>query len=66
MTMLQLIDPNTLEIRELLAKIALLYWSNHSTLQIWPLVCCDFFLFPKLKEVNKGIHFQDSEAIKTA
>jgi len=27
---------------------------------------CDFFLFSKLKEVIKGTHFQDSEAIKTA
>ena len=27
---------------------------------------CDFFLFPKLKEVFKGTRFQDSEAIKTA
>ena len=27
---------------------------------------CDFFLFPKLKEVIKGTRFQDSEAIKTA
>ena len=26
---------------------------------------CDFFLFPKLKEVIKGTHFQDSQAIKT-
>ena len=27
---------------------------------------CDFFLFPKLKEVIKGTRFQVSEAIKTA
>ena len=27
---------------------------------------CDFFLFPKLKEVIKGTCFQHSEAIKTA
>ena len=27
---------------------------------------CDFFLFPKLKEVIKGTRFQDSEAIKSA
>ena len=26
---------------------------------------CDFFLFPKLKEVIKGTRFQDLEAIKT-
>ena len=29
------------------------------------LVPCAFFLFPKLKEVIKETHFQDSEAIKT-
>jgi len=41
----------------------LLYWSNHPTLQIWPLVTS---FFPKLKEVIKGTRFQDSEAIETA
>ena len=30
------------------------------------LVPCDFFLFPKPKEVFKGTRFQDSEGIKTA
>ena len=30
------------------------------------LASCDFFLFPKLKEVIKGTRFQDSKAIKTA
>ena len=27
---------------------------------------CDFFVFPKLKEVIKGTRFQDSEASRTA
>ena len=30
------------------------------------LASCDFFLFPKLKEVIKGVHFPDMEAIKKA
>ena len=30
-----------------------------------PLVPCDLFLFPKLKEAIKGTRFQNSEAIKT-
>ena len=30
------------------------------------LASCDFFLFPKLKEVIKGTRFQDSEALETA
>ena len=30
------------------------------------LALCDFFLFPKLKEVIKRTRFQDSEAIKIA
>ena len=33
---------------------------------MWALAPCDFFLFPKLKEVIKETRFQDSEAIKTA
>ena len=61
MTVLQLIMP--WKFRSFLPKITLLYWSNHPTLQMWP---CDFFLFPKLKEVFKGTRFQDSKATKTA
>ena len=56
--------PNALGIREFLAK------SNIAVLEQPPyspdLAPCDFFLFPKLKEVIKGTRFQDSEAIKTA
>jgi len=53
-----------LGIREFLAKnnIALLEQPPNSP----DLAPCDFFLFPKLKEVIKGTCFQDSEAIKTA
>ena len=55
---------NALGIREFLAK------NNISVLQQPPyypdLASCDFFLFPKFKEVIKETRFQDSEAIKTA
>ena len=47
---------NALGIREFLAKITLLYWSNHPTLQIWPLVAS--LCFPK--RVIKETCFQDS------
>ena len=47
MTMLLLIMP--WEFGSFLPKIPLLYWSNHPTLQILPLVT--FFCFPKLKKV---------------
>ena len=55
---------NTLGIQEFLAKnnIVVLEQPPYSP----DLAPCDFFLFPKLKEVIKGTHFQDSEAIKTA
>ena len=55
---------NVLGIREFLAKnnIAVLKQPPHSS----DLAPCDFFLFPKLKEVIKGTRFQDSEAIKIA
>ena len=55
---------NALEIREFLAKndIAVLEQPLHSP----DLAPCDFFLFPKLREVIKGTRFQDSEVIKTA
>ena len=51
-------------IREFLAKnnIAVLEQPRYSP----DLAPCDFFLFPKLKEVIKGTRFQDSDAIKTA
>ena len=52
---------NVLGIREFLAK------SNIAVLEQPPyspdLALCDFFLFPKLKEVIKEARFQDSEAI---
>ena len=55
---------NALGIWEFLAR------SNIAVLEQIPyspdLAPCDFFLFPKLKEVIKGTRFQDSEAIKTA
>ena len=53
-----------LGIQEFLAKnnIAVLEQPPYSP----DLAPCDFFLFPKLKEVIKGTRFQDSEAIKTA
>jgi len=73
MTMLQLIMPhddnapahNALGIREFLAKnnIAVLEPPTYNSPDLAP---CDFFLFPKLKEVIKGSRFQNSEAIKSA
>ena len=53
---------NALGIREFLAKnnIAVLEQPPYS-LDLAP---CDFFLFPKLKQVIKGTRFQDLEAIK--
>ena len=55
---------NALGIRGSLAKnnIAVLEQPPYSP----DLAPCDFFLFPKLKEVIKGTRFQDSEVIKTA
>ena len=55
---------NALEIREFLAKNNIAV--SEQPLYSSDLAPCDFFLFPKLKEVIKGSHFQDSEAIKTA
>ena len=54
---------NALEIREFLAKnnIAVLEQPPYSP----DLAPCDFFLFPKLKDVIKRTRFRDSEAIKT-
>ena len=55
---------NAWEILEFLAKnnIAVLEQPPYSP----DLAPCDFLLFPKLKEVIKGIRFKESEAIKTA
>ena len=55
---------NDMGIREFLTKnnIAVLAQPPYSP----DLAPCDFFLFPKLKEVIKKTRFQDSEAIKTA
>jgi len=55
---------NALGIWEFLAKnnIAVLEQPPYSP----DLAPCDFFLFPKLKEVIKETSFQHSEAIKTA
>ena len=55
---------NALSIREFLAK-------NNITLLDQPpyspdLAPCDFFLFPKLKEVIKGTHFEDVDTVKKA
>ena len=55
---------NAWGIREFLAKnnIVLPEQTPYSP----DLAPCDFFVFPKLKEVIKGTRFQDSEAIKTS
>ena len=55
---------NAFGIWEFLAKnnIAVLEQPPYSP----DLAPCDFFLFPKLKEVIKKTRFQDSEAFKTA
>lgn len=55
---------NALSIREFLAKknIAVLEQPPYSP----DLAPCDFFLFPKLKEVMKGTRFDDAEDIKKA
>lgn len=55
---------NALSIRQFLAErnIAVLDHPPYSP----DLAPCDFFLFPKLKGVIKGVHFPDVEAIKKA
>lgn len=55
---------NALSIRQFLAErnIAVLDQPPYSP----DLAPCDFFLFPKLKEVIKGTHFSDVETIKMA
>ena len=54
---------NALSIRQFLAEnnIAVLEQPPYSPY----LAPCDFFLFPKLKGVIKGTHFQDSKTITT-
>ena len=55
---------NTLSIRQFLAE------KNITVLEQPPysldLAPCDFFLFPKLKGIIKGTHFEGVEAIKRA
>ena len=55
---------NALSIRDFLAKnnIAVLEQPPYSP----DLAPCDFFLFPKLKGIMKGMRFQDIQAIKRA
>jgi len=57
MTMLQLIMP--WEFVSYLPKITLLYWSNHHTLQIWPLC------FPNSRKSSKELVFKTQETFKT-
>ena len=55
---------NNFSIREFLAKIKSLCWTNRHTHRIW--LPSTFFFFPKLKNVIKGTHFEDVKAIKKA
>ena len=59
-TMLQLIMP--WKFGSFLPKITLLYWSNHPTLQIWPLVTS--FCFPKSKKSSKKLVFKIQKPLK--
>ena len=47
---------NALVIGSFLPKITLLYWSNHPTLQIWPLVTS--FCFPNSRKSSKELVFK--------
>ena len=60
MTMLQLIMP--WEFGSFLPKITLLYWSNHPTLQIWPLVTS--FCFPNSRKSSKELVFKIQKSLK--
>ena len=60
MTMLQLIMP--WEFGSFLPKITLLYWSNHPTLQIWPLVTS--FYFPNSRKSSKKLVFKIQKPLK--
>jgi len=53
---------NALEIREFRAKLTLLYWSNQTTLQIWPLVTS--FCFPNLRKLSKELVFKTQKTLK--
>ena len=60
MTMFQLIMP--WEFRSFLLKMALLYWSNHPTLQIWPLVTS--FCFPNSRKSSNELVFKIQKPLK--
>ena len=60
MTMLQLIMP--WEFGSFLPKITLLYWSNHPTLQIWPLLTS--FCFPNSRKSSKELVFKIQKPLK--
>ena len=53
---------NALGIQSFLPKITLLYWSNHSTLQIWPLVTS--FCFPNSRKSSKELVFKIQKPLK--
>ena len=59
-SMLQLIMP--WELGSFLPKVTLLYWSNHPTLQIWPLVTS--FCFPKTRKSSKKLVFNIQKPLK--
>ena len=61
MTILQLIMP--WEFESFLPKITLLYWSNHPTRQIWPLVT---FCFPNSRKSLKELVFKILNRVATS
>ena len=60
MTMLQFTMP--WDVGSFLPKIALLYWSNHPALQIWPLVTS--FCFPNSRKSSKELVFNIQKPLK--
>ena len=60
MIMLQLIMPR--KFRSFLPKITLLYWSNHPTLQNWPLKTS--FCFPNSRKSSKELVFKTQKPLK--
>ena len=50
------------EFGSFLPKITLLYWSNHPTLQIWPLVTS--FCFPNSRKSSKELVFKIQKPLK--
>jgi len=62
MTMLQLIM--SWEFGSFLPKITLLYWywSNHPTLQIWPVVTSNYF--PNSRKSSKEVVFKTQKPLK--